>query len=578
MPLLRPTTQVRLQQFPLLATLATLTLAITWLLPNLAQPWLAFHKDAWAAMALACAMLGLGFRLRIEWAVSRAVIFLLLISLVPWLQHWGGLIPLRGDAFMSFAYVLGFALAVAVGENWTRIRPTAPVDFVLGAAAIAALISVGLQLYQMASLAPGNDPTDIWVLRFNPRDGRPYANLAQPNQLATLLVWGLIGFFWMRARGWIRHGLMYLPACILLMGIALTQSRTAMLTLTLFFGVCFFLFWKKLISRSTFRDAVLLFGFFWVALVGVYWISHLLDIGNGFSLQKRTLGETRFFLWRVAADAVAEHPWLGYGWRHTHEGLIEVFPRHPQMANWYFEQAHNLFLDLVLWCGLPLGLLVSGLMLYWLAQHLRQAATPQRRLVLAAVLAVSIHAMLELPLHYAYFLLPTGLLAGYLNQTRTASNSYGSSVRIPRIPLLGIMMASCLVLVVIVYDYLRVEARFEILQFELKRIGKREAPPPDDLLILDQWGEMLRVARAKPNPGLSAEELERWEAVALFHPSELTFQKLMFAWSLNGHPERAKYWADRLCLVSPPRKCARLLQEWRENSMVMPVASEPGQG
>src|SRR5690606_30949599 len=66
--------------------------------------------------------------------------------------------------------------------------------------------------------------------------GRPYANLAQPNNLATLLLFGLLASVYLRECAVLGRFPSALCSCLLLFGIALTQSRTAVLGLLVLAG------------------------------------------------------------------------------------------------------------------------------------------------------------------------------------------------------------------------------------------------------------------------------------------------------------------------------------------------------
>lgn len=85
---------------------------------------------------------------------------------------------------------------------------------------VGAVVSVYIALNQWLKL-----PGSIWMADLSP-GARPFANLAQPNNLATLLCLGLAGVIYMfetrRLGVWVSSGL----AIFLFFGLALTQSRT----------------------------------------------------------------------------------------------------------------------------------------------------------------------------------------------------------------------------------------------------------------------------------------------------------------------------------------------------------------
>lgn len=561
--ILRPsaTSRARLASFPLLAVLASATLAISWLLPNFSVPWFSFHRDAWMAATLTLIALGLAARNQAGWMLSVPVLFLSAVAFLPFLQFGGGLMPLWGAMVVPAAYLVGFALCGLLGENWARLRGMRMLDVLLGGIFIAALVSVGLTLYQMAAQSLGEDVRDIWVMRFDPTLGRPYANLAQPNQLATLLLWGLCSLFWLRSRQWIRSRLvLFATAAFLLVGVALTQSRTAMLTLTVVFLLALAFFVRKRLSRADFVLIAASFGFFWLTLAANAQIYQWLEISEAFTIERRSAGEARPLIWRVFLDAAMQQPWLGYGFHNTHLALMEVFPRYPEMNNWFFNHSHNLFLDLILYFGFPIGLLLSVVIFGWFVWVAKEARKPDRLVCVLVLGVVGVHAMLELPLHYAYYLFPAGLLVGYLNYEVGLSQT---RLVLSRPTALAVFAAAALFLAAIVHDYLKIEERFVDLRMEILSIGWRLPPPPEDMLLMKHWDTTFRNARMEPRAGMTPNELAEWEALVLARPSEFDIRQMMYMWSLNGNPERAEYWARRLCLVSQPVKCEYILQTWR---------------
>ena len=134
-------------------------------------------------------------------------------------------------ATVSAFYLVGLLAAFVLGESWGRRSEHAPVGLVMGASAVAGIFSVGLQLYQWFGWAVDPALEDFWIFPFS-GDGRPYANLGQPNQLASLQLWALCGLLWLLDRQLVRAWVALAAAVFVLIGVALTESRTALLTLT----------------------------------------------------------------------------------------------------------------------------------------------------------------------------------------------------------------------------------------------------------------------------------------------------------------------------------------------------------
>lgn len=529
---------------------AALALSLGWLLPNHYVPWTSFHADAWVAAWLALWALAALWRLRgpVPWhGLALGVAALLPL---PWLQHAVGLLPFAGDAWVHSAYLAGLLLALLTGARWERASPAELGDALFLALGLAALGSVGLQLCQWLNLGE----LDIWLMGFAPGH-RPYANMGQPNQLATLLLWALLGCAWGVLRGWLGGASAALAALFLLVGVALTQSRTAWLALAALLAGAWW--WRRLLPRPLPWVAsvlVLAFVAFVVALPG---LSQALGLDYDLTLALRTQTELRPAAWRLFARAALDSPWWGYGWGQGAAAQMQVALALPALSLG-FSQAHNLFLDLVLWNGLPLGLLLSAGLLAWAWQRTRAVASGLDAVRLLLLAVVGLHAMLELPLHYAYFLLPAGLVAGMLD-TRLGGAPWRQS---PRAVLLGLWLAASLLLAALVRDYLRVEAGFYQLRFEKARIGQPGPAEPPAVWLLTQFSELIRYARLEPQASMADSELASAHQLTQAYPSLGNQLKLAAALGLNQRPAEAQDALRRLCRVLPAEDCVQARMAW----------------
>lgn len=554
-----------LQRMPLGVPLACIVLAIGWLLPNHHRPWVAFHSDAWVAASMTTMLVYVLIKSTGPYRFTASVWALFLVSALPWLQHFLGTIPLAGDAWVSFAYLFGFALAAVLGELGTMHGRSGVVDFLLGAIGIAAIVSVVLQLYQWFGLTRSDGMLDIWVLFLND-SGRPYANMGQPNQLATLLLWGLIAVAWALEKR-LLGPVVAVPCCaLLLFGLVLTQSRTAVLTLCLLFALALFgRGW--LFPRVWLWTAAVLLGFFFAFTLMLGRLGNwlLLDIES--SIISRTQGESRLEAWRMFIDGALARPWLGYGIDHSKQAQLEVFPKYPAMADQLYSHAHNLFLDLVLWTGIPIGIALSYLIIRWMFQNFIAIRTRDQALLFAAVLVVGIHAMLELPLHYAYFLLPTGVMVGALNQL---GGRRKTPINFGRPYLVCIVLAAAVLLAVIARDYFRIEKSHLDLRFEAQRIGVTHKGAAPDTWLLTHWRDLIALGRDQPVPGMHANTVDHWRDLALYYPSPANFEKLLKALAMNGRRSEAEFWSLRTCAFIDEVTCRRISSDWRASAPVPP--------
>jgi len=200
----------------------------------------------------------------------------------------------------------------------------------------------------------------------------------------------------------------------------LTASRTGLV------GVVMLALWGAVDRRLPGRVRLLMLLALPVYAVGWWgmeqWSVATGDFFYGDDQVKKTLhgdpSSSRGRIWANTLSLIATHPWRGVGpgafnfvWSMT------PFPGRPIA---FFDHSHNLPMQLAVESGLPFAAVVLGVLgwAFWLARRALVQADAERALVaraLAFMLAVvGVHSLLEYPLWYAYFLLPTALMAGWL--------------------------------------------------------------------------------------------------------------------------------------------------------------------
>lgn len=545
---------------PVWLTLWSALLSLAWLVPNHFPPWSAFHADAWLALIMLIGATAPLWRVRSSLGWHGLPCLAAVLVIVPWFQFALGLLPFAGQAWMSSTYLLGFLLALLIGARWESGSPGQLAQALLLAIGVAALVSVWLQFYTWLGLWEGN-LMDIWSMGLS--GDRPYANLGQPNNLATLLLWGLLACLWAYVKGHMGRFSAIFTAIFLLPGLALTQSRMGLLALTIMLLASWF--WRRLWpSRRLPWVATSLYLYFLACPLVLRWLHTVLLLGEGGSLVRlQQQGELRLSAWRLFAQAVLERPWAGYGWTELGSVQMAVAERFPTLGV-TFGHSHNLFLDLVLWSGLPIGMFASLALVRWFWRRFKAIRRPDDATLFLLLVVVGIHAMVELPLHYAYFLLPTGLLMGVLN-TRLGVLVVRTS---PRWTLAILWLGTALVLGAVIRDYFLVEASYNTLRFEKARIGLGKTPPgsPPNVLVLTQHREWIRSARYEVHMGMSPQELAWLTAITTTYPSTGAVYRLATALALNDQPDKARSWLQKVCKITDEQECQLVQRTWAEES------------
>jgi O-antigen ligase len=529
-------------------------MSLPWLLPNHSQPWTSFHTDA--AMALAALPLAAWafWALPGRVAIPMASLAAALLALVPVAQAAMGTIRYGGDGWIAALYLLGFAMAVIVGSQIEAMRPGALTPALFLSFGTAALLSMGLALYQWLGLTW----LGVFAVPLVGGGGRAMANLAQPNHLATLLVWGLIAIWYAHLRHQARGWVCALAAAVLLLGVAMTQSRTGGLEVLLL-GMVSLYRRDALQSRRNAIVLVALGVWFVIAFVGWAPLNRALGETGVAAIEERLAPGTRLLHWHLLLDAAMQRPWTGWGWNQIVQAQVALASAYPP-SHEVVQYGHNLLLDLLLWNGLPLALLVALALVAWLVYQVRHAHSVQRVLLLAAVAVFLLHAQLELPHGYLLFLLPVGLMVGMLGQPMAGGGGVAAPRFLLRLALAGLALSLALVLV----DYARMEEAWQAQRMRDARVGSLDAAPVPQAVLLSQLQALLESARIVVRADMPRHEVEQLRDIAQRQPSAQALLRFARATALNGDPVQARRTLDTLCRLYPPRQCASIKAAWIE--------------
>jgi hypothetical protein len=530
------------------------------MIPNHVLPWAAFYSES-------VAIFGFGL-LCVHWLCDRRnattwpalSIACLALAGVPLLQAATGLIFFWGDAWMAAAYLLLLGLAIAVGSAFARDSVESAHSRLIACLFLgSAIASVGLAFVQWLRL----DLLGIFVADPAP-NGRMFANFGQPNQLATWLCLGLAAAHTLYQRRWISTPALLVTTAFLCLGISMTQSRTGMLEVMI---LCLALMLLRKRAALRVRPEILLSTLLLTTAFLVAWpsVNKAMLLQPGRSLDEQAEGGVRLIHWATQLDAIGDRPLLGYGWNQAAVAQGEAATRHSPSRE-FIEHSHNIAIDVLVWNGVPLGAVILGTLGWWMWSRWRQCRSDMAALALTCLGVLSVHALLEFPLEYAYFLLPFGMLIGALDaqvpRTRRAitSRSFG----IIAVGAAGVLLTW------IGRDYLLIEENNTLLRFEFAGIvspdNGRSKPP--EVLLLTQQRELLRFARTQATRGMSASELRWMRQVSERYSYPPVLLRYAVAAGLNGEPESAGRTMTLLCTIHPRARCTEGLQAWTTMSKV----------
>ena len=350
------------------------------------------------------------------WSQTLALIGALILLIGAAVGSWSlGSLPLS-MALPAAGLLAAATLLVTSGASASIAQkgPSAFASLAFGLM-IAGLASSAVGLLQV--FAPGWADPD-WISPTNVL-GRATGNVRQPNQLATLLLWALVATVTLHELRWLPRAALWVATALLVWVLALTASRAGALGLVLLMG------WALVDSRLTRTGRWMLSTtplFYALAYGGMAWFNSknqeaLASIGSniGVTLKIGNIDD-RINVWKNAIDLILAQPWTGVGFGEF--GFAWILTPFSNRGGQFFDNTHNLPLQLVVELGLPLAGLVIGLLLLALWKAVQRARRTRgdnslvARAGLTLLLIVALHSMVEYPLWYAFFLLPAALIWG----------------------------------------------------------------------------------------------------------------------------------------------------------------------
>ncbi|QRM20553.1 hypothetical protein GBK02_14765 [Dechloromonas sp. TW-R-39-2] len=525
---------------------SALAFSLTWLMPNHVLPWLSFHSDAWASIVLVAVAGYVFYKNNSPFPLALPVLFFVLLAFVPIGQYLIGTIYHFGSAWINFAYLLGLLCSIVLGFVWVRQGGDQCLNFLFLAIGFAALISTSMQLLQWLD----GDTYRPWLLRAS---GRYYANMAQPNQLASLLLLGVVACSWGWAKKVLNPIVAVILCCYLFLGVALTESRSAWLGfLLLLFCTCYF---RTLVGRQYLQMACFLAVVFFT---GIFLFSVADSVGAGGVGEHRDLYESsRLVAWKMLLEASLKQPFFGVGWGQLAEASFLVMDAYPPLGVW-FTSAHNLVIDIILWNGLGLGFIFLFFLLCFGWSAFSKVSDVASMHLLALLIVLITHGMLELPLQYAYFLFPAGIAFGGLLGKESFFACGMVSPIVLRLAWLGVVFVMLLTL----RDYFVVENSFYALRFERSRIVSPVPVVEEEIYVLTQWRDYFLLAK-EPVSALSksVDDPNLREILGVI-PSVLVMEKYSLVLLKRGDLANSLLWLARICKSNRPESCDLLKAEW----------------
>jgi len=452
-----------------------------------------------------------------------------------------------GAGFLLAAFMAthtGFAFARAgLAEDILR--------WMAWALVIGGLFAVFCQVVQLLHLETRFAP---FVVAYNvSAERRPFGNMAQANHLATVIAFALAAAMFLVQTRRLHPLLWGIVSAIYVLGQALTVSRGPWLQT----GVIVVAgFWMAIAiarregGRGRAREWLMplaLVAIFIGVNVGVRWANaayHLdLDVSAAHRFQDKGQFVLRLAMWKYGWTMFRGHPWLGVGWGEFPRFQFELVKLlgDVEIAN----NSHDIFIDLLAKTGIVgVGVLLIGL-IAWLLRVLLAPHTAARVFGLALIGVLMMHALVEYPQQYMFFLLPAMFIFGVLEPKPLGFVP-------PRVSLAlhGVIVAAGLAALLPIYrDY----ARAEVLYYGAHPAEQYSADPSR---LFSAWGD-YGMATLLPIDGndLATKLAMHRKAIALL-PGETVLRRYAVLQALDGHE------ADALDTVERLKIFAGVLRDW----------------
>lgn len=521
-----------------LALIAAILISLAWLMPVHYRPWVTYTGELYAFFAL-FALAAILLKEKIKLPVISLP--LLLLACVPLVQFALGHVFFASTAMMTGIFVLSFWLASVLGYNlcigaYKREETFTYLSYVFLVSGTATGLIAICQWINLDSFLPG-------MVNISGTQ-RPFANFAQPNNMATFLVMSLMAALYLYEQRKLATGWLIACAVPMLMGIALSQSRTSWVAA---FAILLYLAWYQ------YKGVIRLKWFYSLAWIGVFiffiWLFPFLSqiiaqstdaevIRSRDVVSRATSDMSRLAIWQQMFAAIQAQPWWGYGWYQTSVAFVEITDT-VQGPVW-IRSAHNFILDFLLWNGLVVGLPFLAYFGYLGYQLQRWVKTPESVIGMLMISAFVTHAMFEFPQHYAYFFLPVGFIMGTVLAQKQEIRTLTVKPIINKI----VFTLGLLLLIVIYRDYdTAVPKLGESIRYE-KQPEKIQNDRP--IYLLTEFNHRIAWIRLNPCTEMSNEAIHEFEKVVVSYPTKYNLLKYIRLLAFNGYIEEAKHQLWRL--------------------------------
>ena len=469
----------------LLIFLSVFFYGLSILLPYHGVPWVTFESELFAFISL-LSLVGLCVYQNNK--IPKLNLFIVCIAFIPLVQFLCGQVIYLSNAVLTSGYILVLFFSIFVGFNLSQNQKWKNVvfKFITYSFFVIGLISASFVILQWLGLS---HYLSLYIV--NVSGYRPYANMAQPNNLAIFMIISLFSALYLKEKKNIPSGVVISSVILILLAIALTQSRTAWIV---FIFILIYLSLKRNVKDiGVIRKDIYLFSsiFFifvsYLPSIGVFFkeILHFNILAISSAGERVSSGHLRLDLWQQAYYAIIDQPWFGFGWNQSSVAQITIFNLYPNHE--WIRSFHNIVFDVLVWNGLPIGIAILVYAIYLLYRLEKNCLSLESILAMMMIFAVVIHSVFEFPLHYLYFIVPFGIFIGFIQ----AQDESLSTIHFKSYILNFFLLIAFLLSIFIVRDYYLLKSKVNALSnYSEKGIYDQDVLNKK-IYILTQFNEWL---------------------------------------------------------------------------------------
>jgi O-antigen ligase len=546
------------------------SLWLSYIFPFHLVPWATFYNEWLFALAVGAGstvvmLRSLGHDAVVSHPLPWGGILLLSVAQAGWL---GFNVPMHSTGLLvSCLFVLVGWLAYTLGRN---LFLQGWLSAVLNVLLCAALVSAAIAALQWAGVLEALQGLEGYI-RSTEAGGRAPSNIGQANNLGTLLVVGcwVVAYAWnARPRNLWWQVLAVLAMGLLTLAMHASGSRTAFLNLALAPVLLFC--WTRW-RRQPFAWQVLVPLLWWgIWFLVLPYVSEVLGLVLP-EARSMASDNARPRLWLMVFTAVAEQPWLGYGFGGMSNVHLQFSSEYGNFDDRIATSAHNIVLDMWVTFGVVLGSAIVGFFVWLWVRAWLACKTSADQFVWLMATAMIVHAMLEYPLHYGFFFWLLCLLLGALG------GKPWKTVTVKR-PLL----AATLWLMVfgagaytVWSAYVDTESMYTLYRQQGATAAQKALHQQRDSMGAKLYPELHARLYWLTTPmdevsHLTDEQLTALENEARYYPLPMLGWRVAFAQAYRGNAEQAAWWAERMCKMFDPQVCASAQQEWLRRGEAVP--------